>query len=134
MSNSLYIENHSDKRSGCFCKASMPIDWESDVPWYMKDMVVAPFEFTVHQDYEILADRTVGNDLQNEACYCAYRYVETRLQSEDDDVVYVAPVYAQTISSWRMLNGYWLVLTKTYLEFDTGKFQSAITISKAMPR
>jgi hypothetical protein len=112
----------------------MPIDWESDVPWYMKDMVVAPFEFTVHQDYEILADRTVGNDLQDEACYCAYRYVETRLQSEDDDVVYVAPVYAQTISSWRMLNGYWLVLTKTYLEFDTGKHQSAITISKAMPR
>ena len=134
MSEPLYRNKHSDKCSGCFGKKSMTIDWQSDVPWYIKDMVIEPFEFTVHQDYEILADRTVGNDLQDEPCYCAYRYVETRLQSEDDDLLYVAPVFAQTISSWRMLSGHWLVLTKTYPDLQTGQFHSAITVSEAMPR
>ena len=110
------------------------VQWWREVPWYLKDLVVPPVQFLIHQEYEIQADRTLGHDQWDAACYCAFRYVQRQLHAADCDPTPVAPVYAQTMDAWRLVDGNWLVLTRTFADFDSGHFQSDLTIHPTMPR
>ena len=69
----------------------------------LKDLVVAPIHFEVFDEYEMSAERICGRDLANQPCYCEFHYVQTQLRSDDDEVIYEVPVYAESLTSWRLL-------------------------------
>jgi hypothetical protein len=97
-------------------------------------VVVAPVRFDVLQDYEIAADRTKGYDSAHRPCFCAFRYVLTQLRSDDDEVFYEAPVYSETLTSWRLPDDRWLVCHTTTGNADRGEVQTRLSLRDSMPR
>ncbi len=112
----------------------LPDLWWQHLPSPLRDVVVAPVHFEVRQDYEIAADRTKGYDSAHRPCFCAFRYVLTQLRSDDDELFYEAPVYTETLTSWRLPDDRWLVCQTTSGNADRGEFQTRLSLSDAMPR
>ena len=110
------------------------IRWWQDIPPPIRSLGVVPVRFDVSQDYELAADRTQGYDGRHEPCYCAFRYVVTQLRSDDDELFYEAPVHAEMLTSWRLLDQRWLVCRTTVQNFDRGECQTSLSLSNAMPR
>jgi len=110
------------------------IPWWEDIPTPIRALVVPPVSFDVRQDYEIAADRTQGYDGQHQPCYCAFRYVLTQFRSDDDEVFYEAPVYAEMLTAWRLLDARWLVCRTTVRSFERGDCQTSLSLSNTMPR
>jgi len=80
------------------------------------------------------ADCTKGYDRQNNPCFCAFHYVRTQLRSDDDEVFYQAPVYAETLTSWRLEDERWLVFREIVGNFELGDIHSYFSLSESMPR
>lgn len=95
---------------------------------------MAPTRFDIFREYEVLADCPRGHDVSNEPCYCAFRYVLTQLRSDDDEVFYEAPLYAETLTAWRLLDERWLICRKTVGNFDLDEVQTRLSLSDVMPR
>ena len=115
-------------------RAAAPIVWWQGLPSPVRALVVAPTHFEVRQEYEIAADRTQGYGEDHQPCFCAFRYVLTQLRSDDDEVFYETPVYAETVTSWRLLDDRWLVSHTTIGNLDRGEFQTRLSLSDSMPR
>lgn len=118
----------------CPVRGKRHIEWWQDLPAQLRECVVAPVSFDVLHEYEMPADRTFGRDAVNQPCFCAFRYVLTQLRSDDDEVFYEAPVYAQTLTAWRLRDTRWLTLRKTVMDADLGEIRTSLSLSDAMPR
>ena len=134
MGAALYKQTPSVGKTECPVRDVPGIQWWRDLPSPIQGLVIAPIRFDVLQDYEIRADRTKGYDDHNDPCYCAFRYVLTQLRSDDDEVFYEAPVYAETLISWRLLDERWLTCRTTIGNFDLGESDIEFSVSDAMPR
>lgn len=110
------------------------IGWTDDLPRQLQDLVVAPTSFDVFEDFEMLADHTHGRDAASRSCYCAFRFVLTELRSDDDEMFYEVPVYAETISSWRLPDDRWLICRTTLAVFDGAGRETRFSVSDTMPR
>ena len=110
------------------------VAWSDDLPTPLKHLVVAPVSFHMHQDYEMLADHTDGCDATNQPCFCEFHFVMTQLRSDDDEVFFETPVYAETLTSWRLIDERWLVCRTTVDRLAEGGCHTQISISNAMPR
>ena len=84
--------------------------------------------------YPMQAERAQGRDSANTPCFSEFRYVLTQLRSDDDEVFYEAPVYAETLTSWRLIDARWLVCRTTLDRLGHGGSQTAFSISERMPR
>lgn len=134
MCTSLYTET-SGASGGCYpIREEQRIQWWQGLPLPIRGLVIAPISFDVLQEYEMAADRTRGYDDDHNPCFCAFRYVVTQLRSDDDEVFYEAPVYAETVTSWRLLDARWLVCHTTIGNLDRGEFQTRLSLSDTMPR
>jgi hypothetical protein len=109
-------------------------DWRRDLPAAWCDQVIAPITSEMLREYEIAADRTNGFDENDEPCYCAFRYVLTELRSDDDDVFYEEPVYAESLTAWRLRDGRWLILRKVTGNCSLGTEHRFFSLSDSMPR
>ncbi len=119
---------------GCPVRRRQGVGWSQDLPPALRELVVAPVSFDVFREYEMAADRTRGHDAANEPCYCAFRHVLTQWRSDDDEVFYEAPVHAETLTAWRLLDARWLICRSTVDDFDLGAGQTDFSLSDAMPR
>lgn len=113
---------------------TLPISWRQHLPLALKDVVVPPIHFEVRQDYEVAADRTKGYDSANQPCFCAFRYVLTQLRSDDDELFYEAPIYSETLTSWRLPDNRWLVCHTRIANADRGEVQTRLSLRDSMPR
>lgn len=111
-----------------------PHRWRAELPADWQTQVVPPLRFEVQQDGGVLADRVDGRDAQGAFCYFAYRYVRTQLRTDDDESFYEAPVYIETLTAWRLLDGQWLHLRQTVSDCDRGVAQRALFVSGQRPR
>lgn len=93
-----------------------------------------PIDFDVFREFEIAADRTIGYDDDHQPCYCATRYVLSDLRSDDDDVFYEEPVYAEFRSAWRLRDERWLIFRKLIANHACGAAHSFFSFSDSMPR
>ena len=134
MGKSLYTKSSNEIRTDCPYQPSHALAWSEDLPWLLKDLVVTPVSFDMFQEYEMLADRICGRDAANQPCYCAFRLIRTQLRSDDDEVFYELPVYAETLTCWRLVDERWLTCRTTMLNFDDAAFQTHFSVSEAMPR
>lgn len=134
MGTALYRQESGNIELDCPIRGLPAIAWQQDLPSSLMALVVAPIRFKVAQEYEMAADRTKGYDQQNHPCYCAFRYVRTQLRSDDDEVFYEAPVYAEMLTSWKLEDERWLIFREVVGDFDRGLIHSHFALSETMPR
>ena len=131
MSQPLYSEVPNDE---CPVRGRTPVAWMDGLPPDLIGMVVEPVRFDIASDFELAADRSLGLDAEGQACFCAFRYVRTALRSDDDEIYYQAPVYAETVTAWRLKDSRWLASHTTIGNFDAGAARTWLSISQDMPR
>ena len=134
MCSALYTKTHNAIVTDCPMRHARDTRWLDDLPAPLKDLVVAPISFQVHQEYDMLADHTCGCDAANKPCYSVFRFVQTQLRSDDDEVFYEAPVYAESLTSWRLVDERWLVCRTTVGSFDAARSETSFSVSDTMPR
>jgi hypothetical protein len=134
MGTALYTYAVNEGNPTCPHHVGHAISWLDDLPTGLKDLVVPPVSFEVARDYDMLADHTQGCDAAKQPCFNEFRYVLTKLRSDDDEVFYDAPVYAESLTSWRLVDERWLVCKTTIAGFDHVGCQTSFSLSDAMPR
>lgn len=130
----LYTETPNASRTPCPSRRGHDVHWTEELPAALQALVVPPTRFDVHSDYEMQAEHTHGRDSANAPCYNAFRYVLTQLRSDDDEVFYEAPVYAESLTAWRLVDARWLVCRTVVGHFDCGEPETQYSLSDAMPR
>jgi hypothetical protein len=96
--------------------------------------VVVPIHFDRQRDEEMLAWHTSGQGADGRPCYCTYQFVLTRLRSDDDEFFYEAPVYAESLTAWRLRDTRWLVHRSVYGGLGCRQAQSSYSFSSTQPR
>jgi len=134
MSHALSTTSSNGFKTKGSCRAEPSVAWSDDLPAPLKNLVVTPVHFQVHEDYEIRAGRTTGCDLANRPCYCASHFVLTDLRTDDDDVFYETPVYTESLTSWRLIDERWLVCRVTVDRLKPGGKNTQFQITQTMPR
>jgi cytochrome c1 len=79
----------------------LPVEW--------RDTVIAPLDFVEYCEYEILARRCLGYDIDGETCYYAHGYALAESRSDDDEDFYQVVAYSETVHAWRMRDERWLI-------------------------
>lgn len=134
MRSALYPQAPNADSIGCPFHLGPAIAWQDDLPPPLQSLVVAPVRFEVHADYEMLADHTDGCDAANQPCYCEFHFVVTELRSDDDEVFFEAPVYAEKLTSWRLIDERWLVCQTTLNRLKRGGRDTRFFVTNTMPR
>jgi hypothetical protein len=134
MNTALYTKEANEASIDCPFSLSKTVTWADELPPPLKDLVVAPIRFDMARDYDLQADHVHGCDASNQPCYSAFRFILTRLHSDDDEVFYEAPVYAETLTSWRLVDERWLVCRTVVGNFDDASAQTSFSLSDVMPR
>ena len=134
MGTALYKASPNEMPAHCPHNPDAMVAWSDDLPTPLKHLVVAPVSFQVHQDYEMRATHTGGCDASNKPCFCEFQFVMTQLRSDDDEVFFEAPVYSETLTSWRLIDDQWLVCRTTMDRLAAGGCHTQLSISNAMPR
>lgn len=110
------------------------VAWQQGLPSPLAALVVAPVNFDIAHEYEVVAERTTGYDHHNDPCYRAFRYLSTELHSDDDELFYQAPIYAETLTSWRLEDKRWLIFREFVGDFEFGPIHSHFAVCESMPR
>jgi hypothetical protein len=134
MFNALYSDESNDITIPCPGRPKPKVAWSDDLPALLKNLVVTPVYFSVHQDYELRAGRVTGCDLTHQPCYCESHFVLTDLRSDDDEVFYETPVYTESLTSWRLIDERWLVCHTTIDRLKSGGLDTRYSVSHSMPR
>lgn len=134
MCAALYTQASNAGNPDCPLRHALDDRWLQDLPAPLKSLVVAPVSFEVAQDYELQADHTHGRDAAHQPCFSEFRFVLTQLRSDDDEVFYEQPVYAESLTSWRLLDERWLTCRTTVARFEEAGIESCFSVSDAMPR
>lgn len=83
--------------------------WQSLLPAEWRSQAVPPRSFRIDREYEVPARRVVGHDETGTPCFCAYDYRLTELRYDDDEDLYPALIYGESLKAWRLPDGRWLV-------------------------
>lgn len=133
MSKALYTNEYNT--GDLVCPLRHPnVPWSQDLPPPLKDLVLAPVNFDVARDYEIRAEHTQGRDAANRPCFSEFRFVLTQLRSDDDEVFYEVPVYAESQTAWRLFDERWLVCRTRVRGGAHAGSETSLALSDAMPR
>jgi hypothetical protein len=134
MCAALYTKASSAGNADCPFRHTLDDQWLQELPAPLTRLVVAPVSFEVAQDYELQADSTHGRDAAHRPCFSEFRFVLTQLRSDDDEVFYEQPVYAESRTSWRLIDERWLTCRTTVARFDDAVIESSFAVSDVMPR
>lgn len=108
--------------------------WEARLPAEWRRLVVPPESFRVYREFEIPARRVLGYSAAGDICFCAHDFRLTALRSDDDEDFYESLDYSESVSSWRLGDGRWLVRrTVAPLGGDEGRIAS-VGVEDEMPR
>jgi len=99
----------------------------------MAGKTIVPLSFRVYREYEARALRVIGRDRLGEPCFCACDYRLIELRSNDDDL-YLALTYVESLYAWRLLGGRWLVYRRVQPYGDEGELVAGFTLDERMPR
>jgi hypothetical protein len=130
----LYTTTPNDDYPDCPLRHALDGQWRQDLPPALKNLVITPVSFDVSRDYEMRAEHTQGRDVANQPCFSEFRFVLTQLRSDDDEVFYEVPVYAESLTSWRLLDQRWLVCRTQVSGVDQAREQTSLSLSDTMPR
>lgn len=113
--------------------AEATTSWRAMLPARWCDAVEVPLYFEHHKEYEINARRSIGYDADDQPCFTAHNYTQTRLASDDDEEFYEVVAYAEQMAAWRMRDERWLIFRSiTASQCTTAR--GFYSISPDMPR
>jgi hypothetical protein len=130
----LYTTTPNGGYPDCPLRHALDDQWSQDLPPALKNLVITPVSFDVSRDYEMQAEHTHGRDVANQPCFSEFRFVLTQLCSDDDEVFYEVPVYAESLTSWRLHDQRWLVCRTQVSGVDQARGQTSLSLSDTMPR
>lgn len=110
------------------------IRWRKNLPTAWQSLVAVPVRFDIFQEYEIPAERTVGHDVRDMACYCAFSFVLSALKSDDGEFFYETPAHAESLTAWQLRDGRWLIYREAVADFDQGTVHRFFSFSDLMPQ
>lgn len=110
------------------------VDWQRELPREWAEQAVSPTLFSRFREYEMLAERVVGYEVEDEPCYCEHYFVLNTMRSDDDDEYYVVPGYWEHLVAWRLRDGRWLVFRRLSSGEDCAQYRSFFCLAEAMPR
>lgn len=108
--------------------------WQSLLPECWRAHAVAPRSFRVDREFEVPARRVLGQDAAGEPCFCAYDYRLIELRSDDDEELYSALTYEESVKAWRLRNGRWLVHRRLRPFGEEGETIASFDFADRMPR
>jgi hypothetical protein len=107
-------------------QALLPVEWLGKA--------VPPQSFRVYREYEVPARRVLGLDSAGNPCYCSYDYRLIALRSDDDEELYSAISYEESLKAWRLTDGRWLVHRRLAPFGEEGEQVSGFSLDERMPR
>lgn len=120
--------------NACPERRKAPVAWMDELPSDLVGLVVPPVSFSIQRDGEIVADRSLGLDANGQACFCAFRHVQTALRSDDDETFYEAPVHVETVTAWRLPDHRWLTSHQVIGDVEYAAPVPRLSLSTGMPR
>lgn len=129
----LYISTYDDGRSSRSKRAShlgQEVGWSERVPALWKGLTIGPLWVDVNRDTEAGAERWIGFDEDEQACYCRYRFQVPigALDSGGQDW------YREDLAAWRMRDGRWLIHRIIHSQADEKAAYAFYAFSESMPR
>jgi hypothetical protein len=134
MSTALCTKLPNEDVFACPVRQAQARRWLTDLPKDLQAVVVPPVSVDVFHEYEIQAERAQGRDSANAPCFSEFRYVITQLRSDDDEEFYETPVYAEILTSWRLIDERWLVCRTTLDRLDRSGTHTSFSVSECIPR
>lgn len=119
--------------NACPERGKAPVAWMEELPSDLVGLVVPPVSFSIQRDGEIVADRSLGFDANGLTCFCAFRYVQTALRSEDDEIFYEAPIHVETVTAWRLPDRRWLTSHKVIGDAEPMCVVPQLSLRTGMP-
>lgn len=110
------------------------IRWCRELPTEWRGLAIAPIRFELFRDESMIADRTLGYDQDDEACFCAFRYLLTEMLEREGEPPREAPCYAESVVSWRLRDDRWLILRRVVANFQLGAEHVFFSFGNRMPR
>lgn len=108
--------------------------WQEHLPREWRELVVAPLVLRRYRDYEMAADRVVGEDGEGRACYTAHRFMLTEPRSDDGEEFYAVLTYGEELAAWRLRDERWLVWREERAEERCEQARSFYCLAQEMPR
>ena len=109
-----------------------PLTWRQDLPSEWRDVVIAPLTMQTYRDYEMAAERNLGYDEDEKACYIRSSFIVTEPRTDDDEEFYQVAAYAEIMTAWRLHDGRWLVHRVITREGERG--HAFYSLGEHMPR
>jgi hypothetical protein len=134
MSTSLYTRIANARLDRCPARQAQGWRWLADLPPDLQDLVVPPVSVDVFEEYEMQAEGAAGRDAGDAPCYYEFRHMLTQLRSDDDESFYETPVYAEAVTSWRLVDERWLVCRSTLDRLHLSGAQTRYSVSETQPR
>ena len=110
------------------------LHWWSLLPPHWRGQVVQVQAYRVFTEHEVPARRVLGDDGDGAPCFCAYDYRRLELRSDDDEDLYQALVYGESVRAWRLRDGRWLVHRRLEPFGDDGESEQGLLLADRMPR
>jgi hypothetical protein len=108
--------------------------WEALLPDAWRGEAVAPSSFRVHREHEMPARQVFGLGPDGTTCFYAYDYRLVELRSDDDEELYGALAYADSLRAWRLHDGRWLVHRWLQPFGEDGEPVACWRLDERMPR
>ena len=109
-------------------------DWQIFLPDEWRAMVIEPFDFKQHREYEMAAARCFGYDIDGATCYYAHSYALNQSRSDDDEEFYEVVAYGETVHAWRLRDERWLTWRVVHTGEDSDPRRGFYSFSDRPPR
>jgi hypothetical protein len=108
--------------------------WQEHLPQKYQTEVIAPLAFRRYRDYEMPAERYVGEDEDGAPCFIAHRFGLFEPRSDDGEAFYTVLAYGESLAAWRLRDDRWLIWREIQSEAGDGEARSFYCLAQEMPR
>ncbi len=132
----LYITSYHDSARSSSKRAShlaREVAWSERLPILWRGLTIAPLWVDVNRDADACAERWLGYDEDERACYCHYRF-QVGIGSLAGEEVEGGGVYHEDLVAWRMRDGRWLIHRIIRCQAEGRQSYAFYAFSENMPR
>jgi len=108
--------------------------WQENLPLEYRALVIAPLDIRHYRDYEIAAERYVGEDEDGKPCFIAHRFGLFEPRSDDGEEFYTVLAYGESLAAWRLRDDRWLIWRKIQNEESGAEARGFYCLSQEMPK
>jgi hypothetical protein len=108
--------------------------WQKHLPPKYLALVIAPLDIHRYRDYEMAAERYVGDDEDGKPCFTAHRLGLFESRSDDGEEFYSVLAYGESLAAWRLRDDRWLIWREIISEENCDEARSFYCLAQEMPR